>query len=393
MPLAPCVAVIGPPNSGKTTLLHLLDRALQRHPEGPLAYVVKGNPDGSGRYLFEAPGLREDLKKATKGAWCDMTVPTVAGWIGAARERLELVLLDLGGLRTKTNDVLFARCTHVIAIAREDASDELAAWLGDAARHGLPVVARVWSFAGHGAASAWRAADGVLECELLGESRPPDDTTNEDVIAAIVAELLALRVRRELPPYVDLHLRGRRWTVGDIADVAGRRERIEAEATSGGPVLLGGVAPVWAYAAALHAADDAHAHVRIEAFDPKQAAGWVAVPSVPAGASIDSLSARWVRRPDGASLLLTLTRADRFLPSGVAMHPERLPWPESPVPSGLLVTDGAVPTWVHLAYSRWLRNLAPGADLACWDGSLRGAVVVHGPRRGTLVDWPTASVP
>src|SRR5205823_5373022 len=57
--LAPCVAVIGPPNSGKTTLLHLLDSALQHHPDAPLAYVVKGSPDGSGRYLHRAPDLRE----------------------------------------------------------------------------------------------------------------------------------------------------------------------------------------------------------------------------------------------------------------------------------------------------------------------------------------------
>jgi hypothetical protein len=57
--LAPCVAVVGPANSGKTSLLHPLDEALQSHPSAPLAYVVKGNPDGTGRYLLHAPELRE----------------------------------------------------------------------------------------------------------------------------------------------------------------------------------------------------------------------------------------------------------------------------------------------------------------------------------------------
>ena len=53
--LAPCVAVVGPAGSGKTTLLHHLDHALARHPSRPRTHVVKGNPDGTGRYLFHAP--------------------------------------------------------------------------------------------------------------------------------------------------------------------------------------------------------------------------------------------------------------------------------------------------------------------------------------------------
>ena len=46
--LAHCIAVVGPASSGKTTLLHLLDEALQHHKAQPLVYVVKGNPDGTG---------------------------------------------------------------------------------------------------------------------------------------------------------------------------------------------------------------------------------------------------------------------------------------------------------------------------------------------------------
>lgn len=62
-PPAPCVAVVGPANSGKTTLLHFLDEALQRHAAQPLTYVVKGSPDGTGRYLFHAPELRAALRE------------------------------------------------------------------------------------------------------------------------------------------------------------------------------------------------------------------------------------------------------------------------------------------------------------------------------------------
>src|SRR5918992_4483270 len=101
--LAPCVAVVGPANSGKTTLLQLLDDALQRHPAQALAYVVKGNPDGTGRYLFHAPELRRALKERVKGGWCDTTVEIVCGWIEHCRRHLDLVLVDVGGRHAPGN--------------------------------------------------------------------------------------------------------------------------------------------------------------------------------------------------------------------------------------------------------------------------------------------------
>jgi Ni2+-binding GTPase involved in maturation of urease and hydrogenase len=116
--LAPCVAVVGPANSGKTTLLHRLDRALQEHPARPIACVVKGNPDGTGRYLFEAPEQRDALKTRVKGAWRAETVATVRDWIGHARSRIELLLVDFGGKHAPVNASMLARCTHFIVVAR-----------------------------------------------------------------------------------------------------------------------------------------------------------------------------------------------------------------------------------------------------------------------------------
>src|SRR6476661_8602317 len=107
---APCIAVVGPPNSGKTTLLSLLDEALQNHPDQPQTYVVKGSPDGTARYLSNAPELREKLKGIVKGAWSEETARIICDWIDSCRSSLDLVLLDMGGKHDPKNDSILSRC-------------------------------------------------------------------------------------------------------------------------------------------------------------------------------------------------------------------------------------------------------------------------------------------
>ncbi|HRC86461.1 MAG TPA: hypothetical protein PK413_12705 [Thermoanaerobaculia bacterium] len=147
--LAPAVVVAGPPNSGKTTLLHYLDQRLQHHPGQPLVYVVKGNPDGTGRYLLHAPQLREGLKAQVKGRWTPTTTATLIAWIDECRQHLDLVLIDCGGRRTEGNHQLFQHATHSILVARpfedpaEEAEQGLAAWREDCARAGLAPLAEL----------------------------------------------------------------------------------------------------------------------------------------------------------------------------------------------------------------------------------------------------------
>ena len=87
------------------------------------------------------------------------------------------------------------------------------------------------------------------------------------------------RYPRPVPPYLDLGVRDR-WRAEDLADLAGLRSRIEESARAGGPVVLGGVAPAWAFAAALQRALDVEPQVQVAVFDPKAETGWVEVPSV-----------------------------------------------------------------------------------------------------------------
>jgi hypothetical protein len=153
--LAPCIFVIGPANSGKSSLLHLLDEALQRHEDAPLAYVVKGNPDGSAHYEWHTP----DKRGSQKGQWARLTLDQVIGWIENARRHLELVLVDVGGSRNAHalpgNRRLFEVCKreggYYLAVARrfddptEEAEKGMAAWIGDAADAGLKPFAELES--------------------------------------------------------------------------------------------------------------------------------------------------------------------------------------------------------------------------------------------------------
>lgn len=82
---------------------------------------------------------------------------------------------------------------------------------------------------------------------------------------------------------------------------------------------------------------------------------------------------------------MEITTEDRFLPLGSALDLARAPVPEGEEPAGPLVASGARPVWLHLAYSRWLRSVAPAAGDAIsarpighWDAATGRAVFIHG---------------
>jgi len=313
--LAPCVAVVGPANSGKTTLLHLLDHALQLHPARPLVYVVKGNPDGTGRYLFHAPELRERLKDRVKGVWCATTVATVCGWAESCRRHLDLVLLDLGGRHAPGNEQILQRSSHTLVVARRftdrerEREEGMESWVRACRRSGLEVLARLRSVVGSGRprlAPSRRGLTGVFRGDVGG----PGDDANGPVVDALVEALLALAPARPAPPYLDLRL-GRDWTAGDLEAVGGLLERIRRAAAGGEPLTLGGGgAPIWAYAAALHRALDVDPGARVAVFDPKVPAGLVPIPPRQGRAAASTWSGRldtcWRRPPAGAGVLLEI---------------------------------------------------------------------------------------
>lgn len=184
--LAPCVVVAGPANAGKTTLLHQLDRALQRRLESVL--VIKGSPDGTGRYLFHQPELREALKPEVKGRWAPPTMERIGDWVEQGRRNLELALLDFGGKHNPENEKVLRRCSHYILVSREGDDEGAASWDRVCVDLGLSPVARMRSRWGWGGAGL-EGGEGWFRSDAGGE----DDETNLPAIEALAARLEEIR--------------------------------------------------------------------------------------------------------------------------------------------------------------------------------------------------------
>lgn len=342
-------------------MLHLLDAALSAHAEQPLAYVVKGNPDGTGRYLYHVPERREAFKPHVKGKWTRQTPETIRTWVERARRTLEIVLLDFGGKHDPGNHHMLEVCTHYLVLSREfpDAAMEeaegMSSWIREARMAGLEPLAHVRSLWERGEAS-W---DGESrQGTFRADASLPGDTLNDGLVGPLTEALLAIRLRREGRRYFDLQ-RAERWTPEDLPELGGLRTVLE-DAARAGPVELGGKTAIWVYLAAMHRALDANPAASVSIFDPKVAGEYVTIPgsytphaeSFPQG----ELSLRWSEADGAGRLDIASATRDKFLSLDVAFMLRYLPFPEGAKPEGKAVTvNGPAPIWLHAACSMWAR--------------------------------------
>ncbi|HTB72221.1 MAG TPA: hypothetical protein VK762_03200 [Polyangiaceae bacterium] len=197
---------------------------------------------------------------------------------------------------------------------------------------------------------------------------------------------LDLRVRAQAHDgehaYLSLKL-PRDWTLEDLEDLGGKGAELDRLVAAEGGVVLGGVGPAWAHATALHRALDREPEARVWFFDPKVAGGLVEIPRTlgadPLSPLARALHAAWEPERGGAMLRLAIITKDKMLPPLAFQLLPSAPLPAPPVPEGALWTSGAAPIWLHLAYSRWLRDCGEGCSIGLWDAGKRGIVFVTGP--------------
>ncbi len=378
--LSPAIAVIGPANAGKTTLLHEIDRQLQARLDSVL--VIKGSPDGTGRYLYYSPHLRNtpEFKAAVKGAWAGPTVEQICEWVTQGRKNLSLALLDFGGRHDEqtaaANLRMLACCTHYLVVSRHDDLEGAALWEDVGHKAGLRRAGRLRSHAAGGPQPVVLNDGGEWEASFqIGQT--PKSSTNTAVMERLAQRLAALSHPRLAVPYVNLH-QPSDWEPADIPSVGGRQAAIRQLASRTGVLVLGGAAPIWAYLAGLRAALPANPEARIFFYDPRQPEPLVEIPNRPALRTGNfpegALAVHWGVREGLASLEFEIRTPDKFLPPSAAQNLSEAPPPEPP-PGPRVGLYGPGPTWLFGAYARWL--IAAGVqELATWDGRLARFVPV-----------------
>ncbi len=371
---APCIAVVGPANAGKTTLLHQLDCLLQRELKAFL--VIPGNPDHGGRYVHYAPHQREALKSHVKGSWTESTASHIRDSIDCGRRNLELSFLDFGGKHDPANRSMLEKCSHYIVVSRLGDDSGGASWDALCRETGLERVAWVRSIGPEAGVEpfAAQAADGHWTGAFRYDA-VAGDTVNDTALAVLSAELVKLRRAPDSIPYVDLH-DVERWEEADIPDVRGRAAAIREMVERTGVVVLGGVAPVWAYLAGLRCALLADPEARVFFFDPKQPDRLVEIPARRTAGDFppDMIEIRWTSLPNSAQLEFHLTTKDRFLSPATAKSLRHAPDFGVP-PPGPVCLWGLSPTWIYGTYARWLLR-AGVTRLGSFDAGLGRAVEV-----------------
>ncbi len=140
MNLLPAILIGGPPNSGKSILFYGLTRALERLVL-PSFYALRAAPDGEGHWTHEiTPDARYGLR--FKGQWNQRWVDVTCRDLAA---RTMPTLVDVGGLPTAEQEVIFDQCNYAILLTRVGANAEREHWRQLMMKHGLPILADVQS--------------------------------------------------------------------------------------------------------------------------------------------------------------------------------------------------------------------------------------------------------
>jgi len=111
------VAFIGPPHSGKSTILyHIYSTLRRRHVR---FFLQRACPDGEGIWTAETPGGRDiarQHKRAVSQFFSDFFVQFQVNSIKQLAKTFQLVLVDTGGKMSDQNRWILAVCSHYVLL-------------------------------------------------------------------------------------------------------------------------------------------------------------------------------------------------------------------------------------------------------------------------------------
>lgn len=140
------VAIVGPPNSGKSVLMYALRLALQQRLSPEVyqrrVYVMRACPDGEGDW-FSQISAEEGKLLRYKNAFDDEFVQKAVSELNALKQQKQLLLVDCGGQIDKKNQQILNLCTHGIIVSAQTCA--FPEWRGALASSEVQVVAEVES--------------------------------------------------------------------------------------------------------------------------------------------------------------------------------------------------------------------------------------------------------
>lgn len=138
--LLPAILIGGPPNVGKSILFYSLTRALERR-NLPSFYALRAAPDGEGHWSQEVtPDKRFGVR--FKGTWNQRWIDVTCRDLAA---RAMPMLVDVGGLPTEEQEVIFDQCNYAILLTHAGDDNKRALWRQLMGKHGLPIIADLQS--------------------------------------------------------------------------------------------------------------------------------------------------------------------------------------------------------------------------------------------------------
>ncbi|HLF25533.1 MAG TPA: CRISPR-associated protein Csx3 [Anaerolineae bacterium] len=373
MNLFPAVVLGGPPHAGKSVLSYSLSHALRER--GVQHYVLRAAPDYEGDWSNEAD--QETVRTIRmKGPFTPAFVEHVCQSL--ASRHLPL-LVDVGGLPSQEQEVIFDQCTHAILLHKEES--DLEAWQALADRHNLITLALLRSTLD--SASLMTDSGPILHGIIGGLVRgtqaagPPVEALAQRLagLFAYSPEELAsmhllnapvenVRVVEELAAMLNIPNEGEkyRWEPEHLP-------RLLEVVPGGQPLAVYGRGPTWLYTAlAAHTSP-----APFWQFDVRL--GWVKSLALHVGEASPDAPLQAERRTQSDH-----TRLEFRIPRAYLNYEEAadLRIPEVPPAQGL-VLSGKLPNWL-------LTSLVLAYNAVAWVGvyypQLDGAIVVSRPAEG-----------